>query len=59
MSEPASSDPQDTTTSPDAPGAVSAGTIAVPVKVPPSTKGNTVNVIALLNPQFGDVGVNE
>ncbi|GGT52836.1 chaplin [Streptomyces purpureus] len=42
----------------DSPGAISGNLIQVPVHVPINLCGNTVNVIALLNPAFGNTCVN-
>lgn len=41
------------------PGVVSGNTIQVPVHVPVNVCGNTINVIGLLNPAFGNVCVND
>lgn len=41
------------------PGIASGNLIQVPVHVPVNVCGNTVNVIALLNPAFGNVCVND
>ncbi|MEU2394438.1 chaplin [Streptomyces sp. NPDC007369] len=40
------------------PGVVSGNLVQVPVDVPVNVCGNTVNVIALLNPAFGNTCVN-
>lgn len=40
------------------PGVVSGNVIQVPVHVPVNVSGNTVNVIGLLNPAFGNGAVN-
>jgi hypothetical protein len=40
------------------PGVVSGNVIQAPVHVPVNVVGNTVNVIGLLNPAFGNVGHN-
>ncbi|MFF8643514.1 chaplin [Streptomyces sp. NPDC015345] len=40
------------------PGVVSGNVIQVPVHVPTNVCGNTVNVIALLNPAFGNACAN-
>ncbi|MFE2044810.1 chaplin [Streptomyces sp. NPDC059477] len=40
------------------PGAVSGNVIQVPVDVPVNAVGNSVNVIGVLNPAFGNLGVN-
>lgn len=40
------------------PGVVSGNVIQVPVDVPINVCGNTVNVIGLLNPAFGNTCVN-
>ncbi|HET6635699.1 MAG TPA: chaplin [Streptomyces sp.] len=41
------------------PGVVSGNNIQVPVNVPVNLCGNTVNVLSLLNPAFGNVCVNK
>lgn len=40
------------------PGVLSGNVIQVPVHVPVNACGNTVNVIGLLNPAFGNTCVN-
>ncbi|MFF3172137.1 chaplin [Streptomyces sp. NPDC057900] len=40
------------------PGVLSGNTIQVPIHVPVNLCGNTVNVIGLLNPAFGNTCVN-
>ncbi|EYT80354.1 chaplin [Streptomyces andamanensis] len=40
------------------PGVVSGNTIQVPVAVPVNAVGNSVNVIGVLNPAFGNLGLN-
>ncbi|WP_330330927.1 chaplin [Streptomyces sp. NBC_00536] len=42
----------------DSPGVLSGNLLQVPVDVPVNVCGNTVNVIALLNPAFGSKCVN-
>ncbi|MFG2627473.1 chaplin [Streptomyces sp. NPDC048473] len=42
----------------NSPGVVSGNVIQAPVHVPVNLCGNTVNVIALLNPAFGDACAN-
>ncbi|MDX3850524.1 chaplin ChpH [Streptomyces sp. AK02-01A] len=42
----------------NSPGVVSGNVIQVPVHVPVSACGNTVSVIGLLNPAFGNTCVN-
>ncbi|MEW2414229.1 chaplin [Streptomyces sp. NPDC046866] len=41
------------------PGVLSGNLLQVPVHVPINLCGNTVNIIALLNPAFGNVCVND
>ncbi|MFF8832838.1 chaplin [Streptomyces sp. NPDC015131] len=41
------------------PGVLSGNLVQVPVHVPINACGNTVNVIGLLNPAFGNVCVND
>ncbi|MCX4732929.1 chaplin family protein [Streptomyces sp. NBC_01363] len=40
------------------PGVASGNVVQVPVDVPVNVVGNTVNVIGLLNPAFGNLGLN-
>lgn len=40
------------------PGVASGNTIQVPVHVPVNVVGDSINVIGLLNPAFGNNGVN-
>jgi len=41
------------------PGVVSGNNIQVPVHIPVNLCGNTVNVLSVLNPTFGNVCVNK
>ncbi|MEV7089974.1 chaplin ChpH [Streptomyces sp. NPDC093085] len=41
------------------PGVLSGNVVQVPVHVPVNVCGNTVNIIGLLNPAFGNVCVNK
>ncbi|GAA2456145.1 MULTISPECIES: chaplin [Streptomyces] len=41
------------------PGVISGNVVQVPVHIPINACGNTVNVIGLLNPAFGNVCVND
>jgi hypothetical protein len=40
------------------PGALSGNVIQAPIDIPINLVGNSVNVIGLLNPAFGNTGVN-
>ncbi|MEW2418857.1 chaplin [Streptomyces sp. NPDC046866] len=40
------------------PGVVSGNVVQVPVHIPVNVCGNTVNIIALLNPAFGNTCIN-
>ncbi|GGS07659.1 MULTISPECIES: chaplin family protein [Streptomyces] len=40
------------------PGVASGNLVQVPVAVPVNVVGNTVNVVGLLNPAFGNFGLN-
>ncbi|GHB29453.1 MULTISPECIES: chaplin [Streptomyces] len=40
------------------PGVASGNLVQVPVHVPVNAVGNTVNVVGLLNPAFGNFGLN-
>ncbi|MFJ8791359.1 chaplin ChpD [Streptomyces sp. NPDC102462] len=41
------------------PGVLSGNVVQIPVHVPVNACGNTVNVIGLLNPAFGNTCVND
>ncbi|MCW7944668.1 chaplin [Streptomyces hygroscopicus] len=41
------------------PGVVSGNVIQAPVHIPVNAVGNTVNVIGVLNPAFGNLGIND
>ncbi|MET9936140.1 MULTISPECIES: chaplin [unclassified Streptomyces] len=41
------------------PGVLSGNVIQVPIHIPVNVCGNSVNVLALLNPAFGNVCVND
>ncbi|MFJ2769372.1 chaplin [Streptomyces sp. NPDC087300] len=43
----------------NSPGVLSGNVVQVPVHVPVNVCGNSVNVIALLNPAFGNECVND
>ncbi|WP_037870532.1 chaplin [Streptomyces sp. SPB074] len=40
------------------PGILSSNLVQVPVNIPVNVSGNTINVIGLLNPAFGNTAVN-
>ncbi|MGK5730418.1 chaplin [Streptomyces sp. URMC 124] len=42
----------------NSPGVVSGNVIQVPVQVPVNACGNTINIVGLLNPTFGNTCVN-
>ena len=56
---PAMADAGADATASNSPGVVSGNVVQVPVHVPVNLCGNTVNVIALLNPAFGNTCVNK
>ncbi|MGW1054005.1 chaplin ChpH [Streptomyces sp. NPDC001118] len=43
----------------NSPGVVSGNVVQVPVHVPVNVCGNTINVVGLLNPAFGNKCVND
>ncbi|MFI1158064.1 chaplin [Streptomyces sioyaensis] len=43
----------------NSPGVVSGNTVQVPVQVPVNACGNTVSVVGLMNPSFGEYCVNK
>ncbi|AVZ75021.1 hypothetical protein SLUN_25380 [Streptomyces lunaelactis] len=55
MASPALADSGASGVATDSPGVLSGNVIQVPVHIPMNVCGNTVNVIALLNPAFGNV----
>ncbi|MFJ8587098.1 chaplin ChpH [Streptomyces sp. NPDC093595] len=40
------------------PGVISGNVVQVPIHIPVNVCGNTVNIIGLLNPAFGNVCIN-
>ncbi|KPI17865.1 protein of unknown function DUF320 [Actinobacteria bacterium OK074] len=40
------------------PGVISGNTIQAPIHIPVNAVGNSVNVIGILNPAFGNLGLN-
>lgn len=40
------------------PGVISGNNIQAPIHIPVNAVGNSVNVVGLLNPTFGNAGVN-
>ncbi|MDX3538013.1 chaplin [Streptomyces sp. MB09-01] len=40
------------------PGVLSGNNVQVPINIPINICGNTVNIVALLNPAFGNVCIN-
>ncbi|MFJ7419521.1 chaplin [Streptomyces uncialis] len=40
------------------PGVLSGNVVQVPIHIPVNVCGNSINIIALLNPSFGNVCVN-
>ncbi|MFC9298166.1 chaplin [Streptomyces sp. NPDC057011] len=42
----------------ESPGVASGNVVQVPIDIPVNVCGNTVNIIALLNPAFGNTCVN-
>ncbi|MGI5483670.1 chaplin [Streptomyces lavendofoliae] len=41
------------------PGVISGNVVQVPIHIPVNVCGNTVNIIGLLNPAFGNVCIND
>ncbi|MEU6402258.1 chaplin [Streptomyces sp. NPDC046985] len=58
MAAPAFADAGADGTATGSPGVLSGNVVQVPVHIPVNACGNTVNVIALLNPAFGNTCVN-
>ncbi|WP_030801541.1 chaplin [Streptomyces sp. NRRL S-337] len=42
----------------NSPGVISGNLIQVPISIPVNVCGNTINIIGLLNPAFGNVCIN-
>ncbi|MFG2877613.1 chaplin [Streptomyces sp. NPDC048337] len=55
---PAMADAEAVGTAVESPGVASGNVIQVPIHIPINVCGNTVNIIALLNPAFGNVCIN-
>ncbi|MGW5124770.1 chaplin [Streptomyces sp. NPDC004069] len=58
MAGPAFADSGATGTAANSPGVLSGNVIQLPVHVPVNVCGNTVDVVALLNPAFGNTCAN-
>ncbi|MGW0087302.1 chaplin family protein [Streptomyces sp. NPDC003393] len=58
MASPAFADSGASGSASNSPGALSGNVVQVPVHVPVNVCGNTVDVIALLNPAFGNTCTN-
>ncbi|MEV3933081.1 MULTISPECIES: chaplin [unclassified Streptomyces] len=41
------------------PGVLSGNVVQVPIHIPVNVCGNTINVVGLLNPSFGNVCIND
>ncbi|MFD9217940.1 chaplin [Streptomyces sp. NPDC059544] len=59
MAAPALADSGATGVAAGSPGVLSGNVIQIPVHVPVNVCGNSVNVIAVLNPAFGNLCVND
>ncbi|GAA2893287.1 chaplin [Streptomyces mexicanus] len=59
MAAPAFADAGSQAAAVGSPGAISGNVIQVPVHVPVNVCGNTVDIIALLNPAFGNACVSD
>ncbi|MFF7452481.1 MULTISPECIES: chaplin ChpD [unclassified Streptomyces] len=59
MAAPAFADAEAEGAAVHSPGVLSGNLVQVPVHIPVNVCGNTVNVIGLLNPAFGNVCVND
>ncbi|WP_433546242.1 chaplin [Streptomyces sp. CA-294286] len=56
---PAMADSEAEAVATNSPGVISGNVVQVPIEVPVNFCGNTVNVIGLLNPAFGNTCVNK
>ncbi|MGW3649061.1 chaplin [Streptomyces sp. NPDC000878] len=59
MASPAFADAEAEGFAAHSPGVLSGNVVQVPVHVPVNVCGNSINVIALLNPAFGNTCVND
>lgn len=59
MASPALADSGATGVAAGSPGVLSGNVIQIPVHVPVNACGNSVNLIAVLNPAFGNLCVND
>ena len=59
MAAPAFADAGAGATATNSPGVLSGNVVQVPIHVPINVCGNTVNLIGLLNPAFGNTCVND
>lgn len=59
MASPALADSGATGVASGSPGVLSGNVIQIPVHVPVNACGNSVNLIAVLNPAFGNLCVND
>ncbi|MEU0275466.1 chaplin, partial [Streptomyces sp. NPDC006307] len=41
------------------PGVISGNVVQVPIHIPVNVCGNTINIVGLLNPAFGNVCIND
>ncbi|TLQ44743.1 chaplin [Streptomyces marianii] len=59
MASPALADSGATGVATGSPGVLSGNVIQIPVHIPVNSCGNSVNLIAVLNPAFGNLCVND
>ncbi|MFD3513135.1 chaplin [Streptomyces sp. NPDC058657] len=59
VASPAMADAEAEGVTSNSPGVISGNAVQVPVHIPVNLCGNTVNVIGLLNPAFGNTCVNK
>ncbi|MEU2059441.1 chaplin [Streptomyces sp. NPDC013455] len=59
MAGPAFADAEANGAAVGSPGVLSGNVVQVPIHIPINVCGNTINIVGLLNPAFGNVCVND
>ncbi len=59
VASPALADSEASGVTTNSPGVISGNSVQVPIHIPVNICGNTINVVGLLNPAFGNVCINK